>query len=318
MSHSLPDFRRRSFQRVFYMLLILIADFLEDHLGLFRDLRPQRMPSKAAEWTTEEVLEKADGAGELDEAGRGAGDSPMSKIDDATAGKWIYGISDEGPYAAPEVLAMQCVLDNTTIPTPRLHSVASYPDSTDACMVMDYIPGTRLDQVWPTLSLFSKLRIAWILRSYVRQLRRIRHPRSNIPGSLGPGLVARGCKGVSTVPISTFGPFADPEELTATLNKKCSSYLGAPIPDAYTTPEQLVFTHNDLHMRNILLGHDGRVWLIDWGLSGFYPRSFEFTSAVIMSERSPHDVAPLSWRRCLPFIADPYFGRYRWLMGHAP
>ncbi|KAH9971786.1 hypothetical protein BJV77DRAFT_958133, partial [Russula vinacea] len=31
----------------------------------------------------------------------------------------------------------------------------------------------------------------------------------------------------------------------------------------------LVFTHGDLSMRNIIFGTDGRIWLVDWALSGF-------------------------------------------------
>ena len=40
----------------------------------------------------------------------------------------------------------------------------------------------------------------------------------------------------------------------------------------------LVLTHQDLNMRNLIVGDDGRLWVIDWAWSGFYPRWFEFVA----------------------------------------
>ena len=40
----------------------------------------------------------------------------------------------------------------------------------------------------------------------------------------------------------------------------------------------LVLTHLDIHPNNIIIGDDGRVWLIDWEFAGFYPQWFEYTS----------------------------------------
>ncbi|KAI0783771.1 hypothetical protein C8Q75DRAFT_833485 [Abortiporus biennis] len=40
----------------------------------------------------------------------------------------------------------------------------------------------------------------------------------------------------------------------------------------------LVFTHNDISMRNVILGDDGKVYLVDWAFSGFYPAWMEYHS----------------------------------------
>ena len=40
----------------------------------------------------------------------------------------------------------------------------------------------------------------------------------------------------------------------------------------------LVLTHLDIHPNNIIIGDDGRVWLIDWEFAGFYPQWFEYAS----------------------------------------
>ena len=47
------------------------------------------------------------------------------------------------------------------------------------------------------------------------------------------------------------------------------------IPDRFDASWPLVFTHGDLHLSNIRLGRDGKLYLIDWGLAGLYPQWFE-------------------------------------------
>ena len=84
------------------------------------------------------------------------------------------------------------------------------------------------------------------------------------------------------------GPFSSNAELVAWFNHKydvakrmnpvikCFGGLKdcGPFPEDFP----LVFTHLDLVPRNIMLGDDGRIWLIDFGLSGFYPEWFEYVA----------------------------------------
>jgi thiamine kinase-like enzyme len=37
----------------------------------------------------------------------------------------------------------------------------------------------------------------------------------------------------------------------------------------------MVFTHQDIAPRNLILDANKKVWLIDWGCAGVYPRGFE-------------------------------------------
>lgn len=208
---------------------------------------------------------------------------------------------------------MRFICDKTTVPAPNLYRVIPHPTRKDfAYLVMDYIPGTRLDKAWPTLSLWSKVRVAWTLRSYVRQLRRITDTR---PGPLGPR--AAKCPGNILSQLRLQGPFLTAAEVTSFLNARSNLQRHVPIPPQYQRPERLVFTHNDIHMCNVIIGDDGRVWLIDWDWAGFYPEYFEFLAMTIAAE-DPANAAPLSWRYCVPFIADPFFGRRRWLVGLPP
>lgn len=225
--------------------------------------------------------------------------------------------SDEPVDLHYEALNMKFVFDNTTIPTPKVHLVLPDPVVYDlAYVVMDYIHGHRLDHIWPQLSIWSKLRVAWILRSYIRQLRSITRGSSPVPGPLGP--YPRPYPEGTIDPLRQRGPFSDATELTAFLNSRSTSIRRVSIPPEYENPEPLVFTHADLNMRNIILDDDGRVWLIDWGWSGFYPRSWEFISMALQAEAHPSGQTPLSWRRCVPFITSPDFRRYRWSIGFSP
>lgn len=49
--------------------------------------------------------------------------------------------------------------------------------------------------------------------------------------------------------------------------------------------EPLVLTHQDLNPRNILVGEYGRLWLIDFGMTGFYPPWVEFVTMRIQARR---------------------------------
>jgi hypothetical protein len=210
---------------------------------------------------------------------------------------------------------MRFVYERTTIPIPRVYRVWGAPD--DSCIgwiAMDYIHGQRLDHVWSSLSLWKKLHISWLLRSYVRQLRKIKDPRSLVPGPLGS--TPRYCPGMVISSLTDQGPFPDSAALTAFMNQRSQSISNAEVPKKFREPEPLFFTHNDINMRNVILGHDSLVWLIDWDFSGFYPRFFEFADMKLAAEYFSCPPAPLSWRRCIPFIADPYFERYRWAFGH--
>lgn len=73
----------------------------------------------------------------------------------------------------------------------------------------------------------------------------------------------------------------------------------------YKDSGSFVFTHGDLNMRNVILGADGQVWLIDFGWSGYYPPAFEHIAASMSAVLV--DYAPWSWRILVPFITGAYF-----------
>jgi aminoglycoside phosphotransferase (APT) family kinase protein len=152
----------------------------------------------------------------------------------------------------------------TTIPIPRIRRTIK--DEYGIVIVMEYIPGERLDHVWPSLSLWSKLWVALILRRYIRQLRQI---NSSVPGPVADS--PKICDGY--IFGKPCGPFPDYASLSAFFNRKLDIAKKVTFPDAHgnripcARPDSepfddsrpLVLTHGDLSMRNIIYGRDGRI-----------------------------------------------------------
>ena len=111
----------------------------------------------------------------------------------------------------------------TTIPIPRVRR-KFYDENGSSIIVMDYIPGERLDHVWPSLSLWSKLWVALTLRRYVRQLRQI---NSSVPGSVADS--PQTCH--SSLFQKPCGPFPDYASLSAFFNRKLDIAKSITFPD---------------------------------------------------------------------------------------
>ena len=67
--------------------------------------------------------------------------------------------------------------------------------------------------------------------------------------------------------------------------------------------QPLVLTHNDLSMRNIIVGHDGKLWLVDWIWSGFYPPLCEY---IATKSAAYNDDAPRNWWKYIPLVAGAW------------
>ena len=255
--------------------------------------------------TDHELLETLNFRSPIAGSENGAGGHALFQYDDSTVFKCRI---KNGPANQQwEALTYQFIRAHTTIPVPRVYRVISYEFS--HLIFMDYIPGERLDSVWPTLSIWQKCHVAWTLRGYVRQLRAIRGQFALRPGPLG-GPDPRICRGPMW-PDCEDGPFDN----FATFYRKARRYVLGVVDDLndertseeYRQAEKnLVFTHNDLNMRNVIIGEDGQLWLIDWDWSGFYPVYFEYVSSALASKCSAIQ-APLSWEVMVPFISSPFF-----------
>lgn len=204
--------------------------------------------------------------------------------------------------AITEALNLSMIRTMTTIPVPEVREVVVNAGTAVNYLVMKYLDGRTLDSCWNSITLFSKLRIAWTLRSYVAQLRRLRR---TIPGTIN-GTV---CTGLLFTDFGA-GPFESYDDLTAWFNHKLDvsqrmkkAPLDAP---RFDNSWPVVFTHQDLCPRNILLGHDGKLYVLDWHRSGFYPAWFEYAGMVF----DQHFKSPL-WNLLVPWISHTIFIRTR-------
>jgi aminoglycoside phosphotransferase (APT) family kinase protein len=201
----------------------------------------------------------------------------------------------------------------TNIPTPRVRRTAVDTDE-EVYVLMEYVDGTQLAQCWSRLSIWRRLHVAFTLHRYIRRLRQIHSEHSSVPGPIGE--TAQLCDG----PIFGHryrGPFQDYASLSAFYNRMLAiaksltpHFAASPETKPFDDSKPLVFTHGDLSMRNILLGTDGRLCLVGWGSSGFYPPWFEYVATVYAAR---NDEAPESWRSLVPLITDPYFTQEQWV-----
>lgn len=78
--------------------------------------------------------------------------------------------------------------------------------------------------------------------------------------------------------------------------------------------EPLVLTHQDLNPRNIIVGDDGRLWLIDFGMAGFYPPWVEFVTMRVQSDCSKcaNYTELEGWDTMIPIVCGWYRDQDAW------
>lgn len=117
-------------------------------------------------------------------------------------------------------------------------------------------------------------------------------------------------------------PFASYSELSAFFNERCKMSLDAnKVPDHHLSRNErfddsapLVFTHQDINPRNIIVGEDSRLWLIDWAWAGYYPPGFEYVAMRRQAENERTiGFSHKAWEILIPFICGPCFTQEEWL-----
>lgn len=223
-----------------------------------------------------------------------------------------------------ETLALELVAQQTSIPVPHVRRLVQSKYS--KVIAMEHIPGKQLSVVWPTLSWSGRVRIAFIIHSYIRQLRKIQHPRSTIPGPLGgPDEGGKICQSpLFGQVVETRGPFKTYADLTHFFNDRLARTVkseartlesqGKPpssvdSPTTFDDSQPLVLTHQDLNPRNFIVGDDGHLWLVDWAWAGFYPPWFEFVAMRRQTENEERVTRKKNpdWDVMIPFICGQFF-----------
>ncbi|KAI5994786.1 kinase-like domain-containing protein [Pisolithus albus] len=293
----------------------MLADALDTILTF---MAPEKMPDRIHSSDVDELSDDAILA-LLEEAPIVHPDYSVYKLTPTTAVK-IPRDTREGAIDCVEANALRLVSSNTTIPVPRVHRVVK--EEYDFLIVMDYIKGQTLAEVWPTFSVWRKISVAFTLHRYVRQLRRLKASPTTPPGPLsvqGP----QECESPVFGQVqSSRGPFASYSEFSTWFNEWCKIGLDVRrLPEDHPSrkkkfddSEPMVLTHQDINLRNIILGDDGRLWLINWGWSGYYPPWFEFVATLTQAENPIiSGTDDELWKSLIPFICGPYFAQIKWL-----
>ncbi|KAG2418927.1 hypothetical protein HFD88_002030 [Aspergillus terreus] len=226
--------------------------------------------------------------------------------------KYGYGVR------LAEAEAMFLVSKRTTIATPKL--LSAYVLDGTGYIVMSYEEGEPLAHYWDRVSEAEQEKILLQLRNYVEQMR-------GVKGDFIGGIDYSSCcdgifeGGFGDYTKYSYGPYESEESFNEGIVQALRDRLPTELlehegdPDSvFFTSEfllyqtvrglkghEIVFTHGDLHDRNIIVRADGTVVLLDWGSAGFWPEYWEFYRAMF---GSPWKV---SWDRMVEKFIPPYY-----------
>lgn len=209
---------------------------------------------------------------------------------------------------------MQLVSEQTDIRVPRVVQVVRDPELKETYLEMEYVDGLDLEEVWPTASWWRRFKILWTLRRYVRQLRNIKVFQPDVPGPIHPDGVPMACLPPDFSEDGA-GPFKSYKELAFffdTMRTITLVHIFPRVKDPTPFPlfdmtSPLVLTHADLHVRNVRIGADDTVWLLDWTNAGMFPLYYEYS----LIRRGPGVLSSpwIAW-----FIAGRYVRQHQFFM----
>lgn len=197
-----------------------------------------------------------------------------------------------------EAQTLRFIAAKTTIPVPKVHDIL-YEDGKVVAIVMDYVPGKRLDEAWETLDSHQKLSIANELHSYMNQLRELK-------GSY-IGAIDRGQAIIGHIASIEGGPFDSEQQfnefILGDIVKSAPDLLRHYAKYALMDNHEIVFTHSDFSPRNILVDGGRVTAILDWEYAGWYPEHWEYIQALRQLKPMP------DWPDYLPLILPPRFER---------
>ncbi|KAI1112723.1 kinase-like protein [Nemania sp. NC0429] len=201
--------------------------------------------------------------------------APVYKIDSTTV------VKSGKTVRLAEAEAMRFVHSNTSIPVPEVYNAYKDEDSGHTRIIMEFIVGAELEEVWDTYSVVEKESVIAQLRGYMEELRQFKGTYIGaIDGSWCDDHFFDDNPG-------GYGPFKDEEEFNAGIVKALKQAKSGVFVDVTCDiwlecmkGNEIVFTHNDFAPRNILVRRPKVVAILDWELSGYYPDYWEYCKAM--------------------------------------
>jgi aminoglycoside phosphotransferase (APT) family kinase protein len=161
------------------------------------------------------------------------------------------------------------------LPVPHVYDAYHGPIEGEAAIHTDFIPGEKLDSIWPTMSAEEKASICQQLRDILTTMR-------TIPWNTGLIGSCSGGEARDIPPYSNYcgGPFPDEK----TFNSDFYFDLVGTVPSAIRSAlyqqirsdHRIVFSHGDLATHNILVGNGRITGLLDWENAGWYPEHWDY------------------------------------------
>lgn len=188
---------------------------------------------------------------------------------------------------------MTFAAESLHLPVPRVYRTftADVPGISNGLLVkghfivMDYVPGPTVEECWDSLDLSQRQSVAGQVATMINTMQSKSLKLS--PGPIG-GTGGQKFEGPWFTDDGA-GPFPTLQDLEDWYNHKidvCVQFKQAPGRAPRFRFERVVFTHQDIAPRNLVLDAQGRVWIIDWGVAGVYPPGFEQAAFQVQSPRN--------------------------------
>ncbi|DAA74591.1 TPA_exp: Uncharacterized protein A8136_3129 [Trichophyton benhamiae CBS 112371] len=208
-----------------------------------------------------------------------------------------FEVAKVGAVNENEIAVLDHISRCTTVKTAKLRGVSIVREN--SIMIMDFLPGKRLDSVWKSMNGDDK---EYLKTQIQEQVVLLRQCSIDYVGGISHNRYVRD-------PYRPFkGEFCGPFHTEADFDKHKVSLLGARDPAAAKALEEkldalrkpaskprFVLTHGDLCPHNILVQNVGEgndtEWritgIIDWERSGFFPDYMEYTIAMTSEFHDP-------------------------------
>jgi aminoglycoside phosphotransferase len=161
------------------------------------------------------------------------------------------------------------------LPVPRVHEAGTGSVDGEIFIRMDFMPGERLDSVWPTMTEEEKKGICGQLRGILTSMRSLSRGTALIGSCLGGA--ARDCRLYTDY---RDGPYHDEETFNSSFYFDLVKTIPVPIRTALfqqlRNNHRIVFSHGDLAQHNILVKNGRITALLDWEYAGWYPEHWDY------------------------------------------
>ncbi|KAF5538897.1 kinase-like (PK-like) [Fusarium phyllophilum] len=150
------------------------------------------------------------------------------------------------------------------------------------------IKGPAIDKTWQSLDTARKETVAQQVADTIEKM------QSTVLNHMPVGPIGRSQDAKCQGPWFTdYG--AGPFDTLGELEDWCNHKIDVGIMVKHLKPEtrrfefkDIVMTHQDLALGNLVLDEGMKVWVIDWGCAGVYPRGFEQTALQIQAENNEY------------------------------